>query len=98
MDLFFTYGDWWSPLPPPYGNVTIEGNRFETPAGQQRRLLPLLRPLRGNTAPGPGPIDGWTIRKQLVRNRRRHFDTRTMHRQHVLRQHRRGTDGRQPSC
>jgi hypothetical protein len=24
VDLFFTYGDWWSPLPPPYGNVTVE--------------------------------------------------------------------------
>jgi hypothetical protein len=28
MDLFFTYGNWWSPLPPSYGNVTIENNVF----------------------------------------------------------------------
>ena len=28
MDLFFTYGGWWSPKPPAYGNVTIENNVF----------------------------------------------------------------------
>jgi hypothetical protein len=29
MDLFLTYGSWWSPQPPAYGNVTIENNVFE---------------------------------------------------------------------
>lgn len=29
MDLFFTYGSWWSPKPPAYGNVTVENNVFE---------------------------------------------------------------------
>ena len=28
MDLFFTYGTWWEPRPPAYGNVTIENNVF----------------------------------------------------------------------
>jgi hypothetical protein len=28
MDLFFTYGTWWSPLPPAYGNITLENNVF----------------------------------------------------------------------
>jgi len=28
MDVFFTYGSWWSPLPPEYGNVTLENNVF----------------------------------------------------------------------
>jgi hypothetical protein len=28
MDLFFTYGDWWTPLPPAYGDVTLENNVF----------------------------------------------------------------------
>ncbi len=28
MDLFFTYGSWWTPRPPAYGNVTIENNVF----------------------------------------------------------------------
>ena len=31
MDLFFTYGSWWSPQPPAYGNVTIENNVFAHP-------------------------------------------------------------------
>ena len=26
---FFTYGNWWIPLPPGYGNVTLENNVFE---------------------------------------------------------------------
>ena len=28
MDLFFTYGTWWTPLPPAYGNITLENNVF----------------------------------------------------------------------
>ena len=28
MDLFFTYGSWWTPLPPAYGDVTLENNVF----------------------------------------------------------------------
>jgi hypothetical protein len=28
FDVLFTYGSWWSPLPPAYGNVTLEGNQF----------------------------------------------------------------------
>ena len=56
MDLFFTYGDWWNPLPPTYGNVTIEGNSFETLPRQQRVVLPLLRPLhRRHPAPARAP-------------------------------------------
>ena len=31
MDAFFTYGSWWSPQPPAYGNVTIENNVFAHP-------------------------------------------------------------------
>ena len=31
MDAFFTYGSWWSPKPPSYGNVTIENNVFSHP-------------------------------------------------------------------
>jgi hypothetical protein len=29
MDLFFTYGSWWTPQPPSYGHVTVENNVFE---------------------------------------------------------------------
>jgi hypothetical protein len=28
FDVFFTWGFWWSPLPSPYGGVTLQGNRF----------------------------------------------------------------------
>jgi hypothetical protein len=28
MDLFFTYGNWWTPTPPAYGGVTVENNVF----------------------------------------------------------------------
>jgi hypothetical protein len=28
MDLFFLWGGWWDPQPPPYGNVTVENNIF----------------------------------------------------------------------
>jgi hypothetical protein len=28
MDLFFTHGLWWDPIPPAYGDVTIENNVF----------------------------------------------------------------------
>ena len=28
MDIFFTYGSWWTPLPPAYGKVTLENNVF----------------------------------------------------------------------
>ena len=31
MDLFFTYGTWWAPLPPAYGSVTLENNVFGHP-------------------------------------------------------------------
>jgi hypothetical protein len=31
MDLFFVYPDYWSPLPAPYGNVTLDGNYFGSP-------------------------------------------------------------------
>ena len=34
MDLFFTYGSWWSPQPPSYGNVTVENNVFAHPERQ----------------------------------------------------------------
>jgi hypothetical protein len=34
MDLFFTYGSWWSPKPPSYGNVTVENNVFAHPERQ----------------------------------------------------------------
>ena len=45
MDVFFTYGSWWSPLPPAYGNVTIENNVFAHPEMENNARLALLQPL-----------------------------------------------------
>ena len=46
MDLFFTYGSWWSPLPPAYGNVTVENNVFAHSEDEQQQRLALLRSVR----------------------------------------------------
>jgi hypothetical protein len=60
MDLFFTYGDWWSPLPPAYGNVTVENNVFghttmDTPGDWHYYSLVI-----GNT--GSDTLSGWVVR------------------------------------
>jgi chitodextrinase len=63
MDLFFTYGDWWSPRPPAYGNVTIEGNRFESSRDDNGVCCHYYGLYVGNVAyPAPGTLNGWTIR------------------------------------
>jgi hypothetical protein len=59
MDILFEYGSWWSPLPPPYGNVTITGSHFgpavDTPNGISLYI--------GHTGdnPAPGHLFGWKI-------------------------------------
>lgn len=59
QDILFEYGSWWSPLPPPYGNVTLEGNHFgaavDTPNGISVYI--------GHTGdnPSPGHLFGWRI-------------------------------------
>jgi hypothetical protein len=64
MDLFFTYGDWWQPQPPGYGNVTLENNVFGHatmigPASWHYYSLAV-----GHTGPPPGwgTIAGWVVR------------------------------------
>jgi fibronectin type III domain protein len=79
MDLFFTYGDWWTPLPPPYGNVTIQGNRFETPRDTNGACCLYYGLYAGNTAsPAPGPITGWAIRNNWFGSSVAGFDNRTV--------------------
>ena len=46
MDLFFTYGSWWTPLPPAYGRRHAGEQRLR-PHLQGRRHLALLQRLRG---------------------------------------------------
>jgi hypothetical protein len=64
MDLFFTYGSWWSPLPPSYGNVTIENNVFEHAEmefnGGWHYYSLYINPIGPNGA--ADPISGWVIR------------------------------------
>jgi hypothetical protein len=83
MDLYFTYGDWWSPLPPPYGNVTVENNQFShstcsgcagVPAGWHYYGLVI-----GSTAsPAPGPISGWTVRNNWFEQEVGGYDNRSI--------------------
>jgi hypothetical protein len=60
MDLFFTYGDWWSPKPPAYGNITVENNVFghttmDTPGDWHYYSMVI-----GNT--GSETLHNWVIR------------------------------------
>src|SRR5215213_5173689 len=60
MDLFFTYGDWWSPKPPAYGNITVENNVFghttmDTPGDWHYYSMVI-----GNT--GDETLHNWVIR------------------------------------
>jgi hypothetical protein len=61
MDVFFTYGTWWNPKPPSYGNITLENNIFEhsTKAGGGWHYYSVYI---GWTGDGGGPINGWTVR------------------------------------
>jgi hypothetical protein len=79
MDLFFTYGDWWTPLPPPYGKVTLEGNRFEKPRDTNGACCLYYGLYAGNTAsPAPGPITGWRVRNNWFQSSVAGFDNRTV--------------------
>jgi hypothetical protein len=62
MDLFFTYGTWWSPLPPPYGNVTIENNVFAHPERVSNSGWHYYGLYVGMTANGGGTFDNWVVR------------------------------------
>jgi hypothetical protein len=64
MDLFFTYGNWWTPLPPSYGNVTIENNVFAHPELERNAgwhayslFVNFIGP-NGNS----DPMSGWVVR------------------------------------
>ena len=62
MDLFFTYGSWWSPTPPAYGNITIENNVFSHPERTDNRGWHYYSLYVGDTGPGGGSMRGWTVR------------------------------------
>lgn len=62
MDIFFTYPDYWNPLPPPYGNVTLENNTFDAPrdigGGTRGYTLYIAK----NGAQNQYPMEGWRVR------------------------------------
>lgn len=69
MDLFFTYGDWWVPRPPAYGNVTLEGNTFGASRFDNGVCCHYYGLYIGNVAyPAPGQMNGWTIRNNFFEN------------------------------
>jgi len=61
MDAFFTYGSWWNPLPPAYGNVTIENNVFAHSLKEDNSWHYYSLYI-GNTANNGGTLSGWTVR------------------------------------
>ena len=61
MDLFFTYGSWWSPLPPAYGNVTLENNVFAH-TYKDDGSWHYYSLYVANTANGGGTMSNWTVR------------------------------------
>jgi hypothetical protein len=65
MDAFFTYGSWWSPLPPTYGNVTIENNVFGHPEmennGGWHYYSLYIAWIGPNGA--ADPMNGWVVRQ-----------------------------------
>ncbi|MGH2824642.1 MAG: choice-of-anchor Q domain-containing protein, partial [Thermoleophilaceae bacterium] len=64
MDLFFTYGDWWTPLPPAYGNVTLENNVFGHTYKDDGtwHYYSLVVGHTGPQSQGWGTISGWVVR------------------------------------
>lgn len=63
MDLFFTYGSWWSPQPPAYGDVTLENNVFEHSTMTTPGSWHYYSVYVGGTAPGgAGGMRGWVVR------------------------------------
>ncbi|MBN1529094.1 MAG: hypothetical protein JW895_08535 [Thermoleophilaceae bacterium] len=61
MDIFFTYGSWWSPLPPAYGGVTLENNVFGH-TYKDDGTWHYYSLYVANTANGGGTVDGWVVR------------------------------------
>ena len=61
MDLFFTYGSWWIPLPSAYGNVTLENNDFGH-TYKDDGTWHYYSLYVGNTAADGGTLSGWKVR------------------------------------
>jgi hypothetical protein len=64
MDLFFTYGTWWTPLPPAYGNVTLENNVFAHSEQESNGGWNYYSLYVGSVGPNAAadPLRGWVVR------------------------------------
>jgi hypothetical protein len=64
MDLLFTYGNWWSPQPPAYGNVTIENNVFAHAERENNGGWHYYSLYVGYIGPAGAadPLNGWVVR------------------------------------
>ena len=90
MDLFFTYGHWWNPKPPAYGNITLENNVFGHSTMPEAGLVALLQPLHRRHRRRRW-LGLWLDRSQQhVRDRREHRDGRIE--RHALGRQRRRLD------
>lgn len=61
MDLFFVYPDYWNPLPPPYGNVTLENNQFGAPSPGYSVYIGK----NGVSLSNQTPMSGWRVRNNF---------------------------------
>lgn len=63
MDLFLTYGSWWSPLPPAYGGIRLENNVFGHPERTDNRGWHYYSLYVADNGPGGRRVlDGWVVR------------------------------------
>ena len=65
MDIFFTYPDYWNPLPPPYGNVTLENNQFDVPRSFGGSPNGYSVYITKNGAQNQFPMSGWRVRNNF---------------------------------
>jgi hypothetical protein len=67
MDIFFTYPDYWNPLPAPYGNVTLENNYFDVPRtmGGNPNGYSVYIAKNGPSLSNQTPMSGWRIRNNF---------------------------------
>ena len=73
MDVYFTYGFWWNPLPPDYGNVTLENNVFDTSRRPNSERYHYYGVVVAGTGAMRGtgcfaPVTGWKVRYNAFMN------------------------------
>ena len=65
FDILFTYGSWWSPLPPAYGDITLENNVFGHTEMSNNSGWHYYSVYVGDTGPhgaNGDPLNHWVVR------------------------------------